>query len=365
METLLLTGHDIRRILLHVGLDSLMDEMIARLTSALEAFDPERGDTVIPVRQGFEYHEPATGLLEWMPCMRKGAHATIKIVGYHPENPRKRNLPTIVSTVSAYDTTTGHLTCMMDGTLLTALRTGAASAVASGILARPEAKTAGLIGAGAQAVTQLHALTRVFDLREVLVYDVVPETARSFAQRVACFGGGLAVETAPLDALVRTADIVCTATSVGIGEGPVFEGIEPKPWVHVNAVGSDFPGKTELPAELLRRSVVCPDAWEQALREGECQQLAPAEIGPCLYELVQHRDTCRFLQDRITVFDSTGWALEDDVAMHLLMDYAAALGLGTRLPVEISSEDALNPYHFALPPVERTVPAGSPEPAFA
>lgn len=349
METLILTGDDVRRILLHVGLDTLMDEMIGHLSSAFEAYDPLSESTDVPVRQGFVYHQPVTGLLEWMPCRQAGVGATIKIVGYHPENPREKNLPTILSTVNAFDTTSGHLVCMMDGTLLTALRTGAASAVASRILASPETRVVGLIGAGAQAVTQLHALTRLFDLEQVYVYDADPEVAGSFARRVAVFGRGLPIELAPVDEIVRSADVLCTATSVGVGEGPVFGDIEPKPWAHFNAVGSDFPGKIELPLALLRRSVVCPDCWEQAMREGECQQLAPAEVGPALWELVQRPERADYLQERLTVFDSTGWALEDDAAMHLFMRYAAELQLGTRLAVEIISEDAVNPYHFALP----------------
>jgi ornithine cyclodeaminase/alanine dehydrogenase-like protein (mu-crystallin family) len=345
MKTLILSDEDVRSIALQVGLDALMDELIRRLTSAFESFSPH--NTLVPARDGFLYEQPHVGLLEWMPCMTLGGRATIKVVSYHPANTKLLTLPTILSTIGAYDTSTGHLECLMDGTLLTAIRTGAASAVATGLMAAPESTTLGMIGTGAQAVTQLHALSRILDLREVLIYDLDPEAMASFPDRARTFSSRLPIRPASLERIVSTADVICTATSVGIGEGPVFDGFEPKPWAHFNAVGSDFPGKIELPADILRRSFVCPDFRDQAIREGECQQLDPDAIGPNLYEVVQRQESHGFLRHQLSVFDSTGWALEDHVALHLFMEYATELGLGVRAQVESIPEDAVNPYHFA------------------
>lgn len=356
MDTLILAAEDIRLIALRVGLDALMDETIARLWTAFETFDPST--TLVPARQGFVYTRPTMGLLEWMPCMSDNAHATIKLVGYHPGNARAHNLPTILSTVSAYDIRTGHLTCLMDGTFLTALRTGAASAIASRLMASHDAEVLGLIGGGAQAVTQLHALSRVLPLRRVLVHDRDPAVAASFAGRAGCVAEHISLETASLHDVVQGADVICTATSVGVGQGPLFDGVEPRPWAHFNAVGSDFRGKVELPASLLRRSFVCPDDREQALQEGECQQLAPEEIGPNLYEVVQRREQYDSLSQGLTVFDSTGWALEDHVTMELLMAHAVSCGVGSRVAIETASADALNPYHFLE--AQAALPAARP-----
>lgn len=353
MHTLVLTGDDIQHLARHVGLDALMDEMIARLDAALRAYSPT-ATTILP-RRGFVYDQPAMGLLEWMPCMSDG-HVNIKVVGYHPKNVRRNGLPTILATVSEYDTATGHLTCLMDGTLLTALRTGAASAVASRVMARPDARTLGLIGAGAQAVTQLHALARTFDLDEVLICDADPKAEASFAERTATVADYLPIRVTPLDEIVQEADVICTATSIDVGEGPLFNDIEPKPWAHFNAVGSDFPGKTELPLSLLRRSFVCPDSPEQAVHEGECQQLNASSIGPSLHELMQHPDQYAHVSRGLSVFDSTGWALEDHVAMNLFKEYAAALGLGTNVAIEAIQDDAQNPYHFVQAGQEAVVP---------
>jgi ornithine cyclodeaminase len=344
MNTLLLTGDDVQRIARRAGLDALMDALIERLTAAFVAYDPAQ--TEIPERDGVSYTAPTTGLVEWMPC-RQGGQVTVKTVGYHPENPARHGVPTILSTVSAYDSATGHLRCLADGTLLTALRTGAASAVATGRLAAPDAETVGLVGAGAQAVTQLHALRRVRDVRRVLVSDVDPATLATFARRVEAFAADLAVETADIEDVVREADVLCTATSVDVGAGPVFDDVALRPHVHVNAVGSDFPGKTELPAALLRRSLVCPDFRAQAVREGECQQLDAGAIGPSLYELLQRPGLHADAASRPTVFDSTGWALEDHVALGLLLDYADDWGIGTPVPIEAIAGDPHAPYEFA------------------
>lgn len=346
MKTLILASDDMQRIVQHVGLDALMDELIERFTKALEGFDPQV--TSIPVRSGFSYTQPYPGLVEWMPLMQKGEHVVLKVVGYHPDNPGAHHLPTILSTVSAYDTSSGHLIGLVDGVFLTSLRTGAASAVASRLMARPNSRRLGLVGCGAQAVTQLHALSRVFDLTDVLIYDTDESVTRSFAERVAALGlDCIDIRSADLAELVAMSDLICTATSVDVGAGPVFDAaLETQPWVHVNAVGSDFPGKVELPLDLLRASFVCPDFLEQALLEGECQQLDAAEIGPDLVTVARDADAYRAVQDQCSVFDSTGWALEDHTAMEMMLEYAASLGLGTSIQIEGVSADPHNPYAF-------------------
>ena len=101
MKTTILTREDIRLIVEHTGLDTIMDEMIARLTRSFGEFDKEI--TVIPTRDGFTYHGSNIGLLEWMPAMQVGEAIMIKIVGYHPSNPEHRDIPTILSTVFVFD----------------------------------------------------------------------------------------------------------------------------------------------------------------------------------------------------------------------------------------------------------------------
>lgn len=343
-KTLILTPADVQYIMQKIGPDQLMDDLIGRLTEAFKSFDP--AETHIPIRSGFNYEEPAPGLIEWMPLYQKGDQIVIKVVGYHPENPTQLGLPTIISTISSYDTTTGHLVGLADGVLLTALRTGAASAVASRCLAKPDSTQLGLIGCGAQAVTQLHALSRVFDLNKVLFYDEDQSAMASFPARCAALGLTIDFVASDMQTVVGKADILCTATSIDVGEGPLFDDLDSPAHLHVNAVGSDFPGKVELPISLLKKSFVCPDFIDQALKEGECQQLSREQINASLLEVIQNEEKFQQILHERTVFDSTGYALEDQVVMNLFLDYAKELGRGQEVSIEGLQEDAKNPYHF-------------------
>lgn len=345
MQTTLLTIDDIKKIIQSVGLDRLMREMIDQLDHAFRQYDDSR--MIVPTRDGFSYDDIYPGLLEWMPVMTRGENATIKIVGYHPCNPSTQQLPTIVSTVSVYDVANGHLIGLMDGVLLTALRTGAASALASRYLAKADSKRVGLIGAGAQAVTQLHGLAQVFDIERVQVYDIDPTVSATFADRVAFMD--IPVEVIGQhhrEQMVSEVDILCTATSAAVGSGAVFDAVETAPHLHINAVGSDFPGKIEVPLSLLERAFVSPDFPAQAAKEGECQQLPPDRMGPPLYDIIRNPSAYAEQRDNLTVFDSTGWAVEDAVASQLLLDYADELKLGQQITLESLAGDPQNPYNF-------------------
>ena len=345
METTLLSSRDVEEIVRRVGVDRFLDALVERLADAFATFDPDR--TEIPARRGFDYHSPTPGLIEWMPLMSRSSEVVLKVVGYHPRSPAERSLPTVLSTLASYDTETGGLEALVDGTLLTAMRTGAASAVASGMLASPASRSLGLIGCGAQAVTQTHALGRCFDLDEILVHDADPDAEASFAARVSSvLPQGVAVRTAAPEEVAGSVDILCVATSVAVGDGPVFADCETRPWLHVNAVGSDFPGKFELPIELLERSFVCPDFPEQARHEGECQQLEPSSIGPDVIEVARGARDLEALRAGLTVFDSTGFALEDQVALDLALEYARELGVGSAVEIQGAGDDPRDPYGF-------------------
>jgi L-lysine cyclodeaminase len=336
--SLVISAADVRTIVSRVGLDWLIDEMAARIGPALATAESEGS---LKVRDGFRLQE--VGTLEWMPYLSRES-ITIKTVSYMPSNPAT-GLATVLATVHRYDAATGRLIAIADGVFLTALRTAAASVVASRILAHADARTLGIVGCGAQAVAHVCAFARAFPLRRVLAYDIDAAVARSFLARTG--RAGVEVSLCPLGRLERESDVICTVTSVAPGSGPTIDGRELRPHVHVNAVGSDLPGKTELPPALLRRSLVCPDWLPQARREGECQKLRPDEIGPSLGELC--RDPGRYAEYRgsPTVFDSTGCAVEDHVALDVLLDAAAAAGVGAWHQIEDCSLDPRDPYALA------------------
>ncbi|GAA1964906.1 ornithine cyclodeaminase family protein [Kitasatospora viridis] len=342
-ETLLLSSADIHRLVLEVGRDRFMDRMIERLESAFRTAAPDGSGT--PPRAGFTTGTERTGVLEWMPHHEPGLAATVKLVSYAPANPVRHGLPTILGTLLRIDDETGHLVAVADAALPTAIRTGAASAVATRLLARPDSATVGLVGAGAQAVTQLHALSRVLDIREVLVHDTDPVHRRSFPQRASFLG--LPVREAEPAELEAAADVICTATSVEVGAGPVLRGDRLKDHLHINAVGADLPGKVEVPLPVLRAAYVSPDHLGQARREGECQRLDEREIGATLPELLRAPQLARGLRDSRTVFDSTGFALEDHVALDVLIALAELHGVGERVRLEAGPADPLDPYSTA------------------
>ena len=349
MHTLLLSADDVRQTVRHIGLDGVMDRAIDALTLACRDYDA--GSIRTPARAGFSYTDPAPGLLEWMPALGADGRATIKIVGYHPRNPDERQLPTILSVVAQCETATGHLTALLDGTLLTAIRTGAASAVASRHLARMDGRTVGLLGCGTQAVTQIHGLSRVLDFDTVLHYDIDRVAMDSLRGRLSHLAlNGVRIEAGSVETVVQQADILCTTTSIPPGEGPVFADRDLKPWLHINAVGSDFAGKMELPRSVLERSFVCADYPDQCLEEGECQQLSRSQINVTLVDLVRKPDRPD-ARERLSVFDSTGWALQDHVTAEILVSEAQRLGLGTWLDIEVCSpDDAKDPYGFVSEP---------------
>lgn len=336
---------DLATIVKAVGLTSLLDELIERLGQALSEYDPER--LITHDRTGFDYTEPEPGLVEWMPAMDRGRTASIKTVAYHPKNPIVRGLPTVLATTSLYDTTTGRLISVSEATILTALRTGAASALATDLMAIPEARALGLIGCGAQAVAQVHAISRVRPITDVVAFDRDPSVAATFTDRLAKLDLGIditIVDEAGLGRLVAESDILCTCTTVEPNAGPVMPESEHRPWLHINAVGADFPGKTEIPLSYLGEGLVCPDVTSQCLIEGEAQQLDPIDVGPDLPTLIRNADEYRRYQQLLTIFDSTGWALEDLVVAELVSEHAVRLGVGLEVDLQPQAHDPYDPY---------------------
>ena len=341
LSTTVLGVDDLTTVIADVGLDAFMDELIEVLGTEIGNFDPAKVEDQI--RSGFNYHDPEHGLVEWMPTMATGEVVSVKTVGYHPANPGRRGIPSVLATTALYDTTNGSLTTICEATLLTALRTGAASAIVTDVATSPDPITLGVVGCGAQAVTQIHAISRVRKIARLVVTDTNPLVATSLAARLP---DGLPtpdiVDSDTFDQTIGDFDVICTCTSVAIGEGPVVRLAGARANLHINAVGADFPGKTELPLDYLRTSTVIPDVVGQCLIEGECQVLDQSELGPSMAELLSEPD--RHLVDSPTVFDSTGWSYEDLLAAQLFGRHAQRLGLGTSVALQRLPIDPYDPY---------------------
>jgi len=346
--TRVLTRRCIANVVGRVGLDAFLDELIDRLSRTFAAYDPTSFQVV--VRSGFRYDQPDLGLIEWMPTMESGRRVSIKTVGYHPANPVKRGVPSVLGTTSLHDTADGRLLALCEATFLTALRTGAASAVVTDALAIREASSLGIIGCGAQAVTQVHAISRVRPIKVVKAYDIDAGIAATLPTRLQRNGIDVEVElVGTADEAVAEVDILCSATSAHPGAAPVVPDVAHRPWLHINAVGADHPGKRELPASLVARAVVIPDTLEQCAAEGEAQHVEREHLGPEMAHLLRHRTQYEHLRSQLTVFDSTGWALEDLVAAELLLDHAERLNEGIALDLQPTPCDPYDPYELLHP----------------
>ena len=345
--TLCLDVGDLANVLQAVGVDEFADQLIDRLRNAIRNLDP----AVVSdqTRTGFSYSSPAIGLVEWMPAMSAGDVVSVKTVGYHPDNPTRNNLPSVLATTAMYDTATGRLVAICEATLLTALRTGAASAVMTDAMTAPGPITLGVVGCGAQAVTQIHAISRIRPIKRLIVTDTDLANARSLTDRLpagieVADGAGVEVmDTASFTTVVADLDVLCTCTSVEMEKGPVIELAGVRPGLHINAVGSDFPGKIELPIDYLHTAVVVPDVVEQCLVEGEAQQLTVEDLGPNMVKVLSDPANRELVNQR-TVFDSTGWAYEDQIAAKMFIEHAIALDLGTRVELQYSPADPYDPF---------------------
>ncbi|MFP3235481.1 MAG: alanine dehydrogenase [Nitrososphaeria archaeon] len=272
------------------------------------------------------------GDLRAMPAYlpRLGASG-VKVVNSHPRN-REKGLPSVMAIIELVDPATGRPIALMDGTEITAYRTGGASAVATKYLSREDSRNLCIVGAGAQSRRQLDAILEVRDIGRLLVYDVVRGAAEGLVEYARSLGRGLGAEAAdaPRDC-VEQADILVTATPA---REPVVRDEWVRPGTHINAIGADAPGKEELDPAILLRSKIVVDDYEQTMHSGEINVpisrgiLRRDQIYGELGEIVTGRKRGRTSRDEITVFDSTGLAILDIATARRVLEMARSAGLG-------------------------------------
>ena len=257
-----------------------------------------------------------------MPAALPGC-AGMKWVNAHPQN-QSRNLPSVMAVMIYNDPETGYPLAIMDATEITSYRTGAAAAIASKYLARQNSHTLGIIGAGCQAYTQILAHARLFDLSSINVFDIsdaaVDKLIKSFPEFL--------IRSCSIQEAVRS-DIVCTLT-------PSRKPIVMREWIitgtHINAVGADAAGKEELDPSILKEAIVVVDDIRQASSGGEINVpiqkgiYSIDEVKGTLAELIVGKRKGRLDDKAITVFDSTGVAIEDIAVAKLLFEKAQQTG---------------------------------------
>lgn len=254
----------------------------------------------------------------------------LKWVNVHPGNPA-RGLLTVMAKILLNDPETGLEFADLDGTHVTDFRTGAAGGVAAKYLARADASRLGVIGAGAQARTQVAAILKVRPIREVVVFDRHLAHSQAFADEVMAKYGVQARATGDPMTAVQGQDIVVTTTP---STTPVVQRDWVAPGTHLNAIGADAQGKQELDAAILTAAKVVVDDWAQASHSGEINvplakgEITPEQIYGSLGEIVAGKKPGRESVEEITVFDSTGLIIQDLALALAVYKRAREKGLG-------------------------------------
>ena len=323
---LVLTRSQIRDLVPMPDAIELMKTAFAEL-SAGRTVSPLRTVIAIPDREGDALFMPA-----YVPAMNALGLKSVSVFRRNPD----RGLPVIHAIVSLVDPETGQPLAIMDGTYLTALRTGAVSGAAADLLARPDSRVLAAIGAGAQGVTQIAAVCAVRPIERVIAVDFSEPALERLRQLLRNDWPEIEsrVETTTdAAAAVRAADIICTATT---SRTPVFRDEDVRPGTHISAVGAYTPEMQELPAETVARATVVVDAIEAALAEAG-DLIIPLRDGLVTREhfarelgMVASGDAPgRSTDDEVTLFKSVGNAVQDDVVAKRAVDRARERGIGT------------------------------------
>jgi ornithine cyclodeaminase/alanine dehydrogenase-like protein (mu-crystallin family) len=254
------------------------------------------------------------------------------------DNPRRWGLPTIQGTIVLADAANGTPLAIMDSASVTALRTGAATAVAAKFLARPDARSATIVGCGVQGELQLAAIVTVLPLRRLMLVDIDHARAEHLAARAAAKYGVPVEATKDLHAAVRASDICVTCTT----SRRAFLGVQDvAPGTFIAAVGADNPDKQELEPSLLASGTLVVDVLQQCAEIGELHHalaagvLTPERVHAELSDVVAGRRPGRTRPEEVTIFDSSGTALQDVAAAVAVYEKAGAAGRGTLVKLDV------------------------------
>jgi ornithine cyclodeaminase len=319
--TTVLTTHDVAHIVQKLGIAACLTRMAAYLEADFLRWD--EFDKSARVAN----HSP-DGVIELMPISDAQLYS-FKYVNGHPKNTRA-GLPTVMAFGVLADVATGQPSLLSELTITTAMRTAATSAMVARRLARPESRTMALIGNGAQSEFQALAFHHLLGIREIRLFDTDPAATNKLLRHLTGIPGLTLTVCANTAAAVRGADIVTTVTA-DKAKATILTPDMIEPGMHINGVGGDCPGKTELHGGVLAMAKVFVEYEAQSRIEGDLQQMpadfSVTEFWRVLKGLAKGRDNAQ----QVTLFDSVGFALEDYSALRFLRDVARELGLGTPL----------------------------------
>ncbi|MGP1681333.1 MAG: ornithine cyclodeaminase [Giesbergeria sp.] len=276
------------------------------------------------------------GVIELMP-VAGATHYSFKYVNGHPGNPA-RGLPTVMAFGVLAEVETGYPLLLSELTLTTALRTAATSAMAARALARPNSRRMALIGNGAQSEFQAVAFHALLGIDEIHAFDVDPEATDKLLRNLEDVPGLRVHRANSVQDAVRGADIVTTVTA-DKARATILTPDMIEPGMHLNAVGGDCPGKTELHPDVLRAASIFVEYEPQSRIEGDIQQLAPDHPVTELWRVLSGQAPGRTSEQEVTVFDSVGFALEDYAALRTLHRLSQERGIGRDVELVPSDGD--------------------------
>jgi ornithine cyclodeaminase len=321
MELRILSTEDIRQAL-------PMSRAIEAMRSAFGQLSANKAD--MPLRTRLQTDK---GLLLFMPAfLRQSREIGFKLVSIWSDNWAK-GLPAVSSIATAIDPDTGEPKALINGEMLTAIRTGAGGGLATDLLARPDASIVAIFGSGVQARIQLEAACTVRQIKEVRIFGRTTSSVEKFAAEVLSWPNALRVTIADSrQEAVMGADIIIAATT---SEKPVFSGRDLSLGTHVTGVGSYAPHMQEVDEETIRRAKIVVDSLQACLAEAGDLIIALAknvisefDIHAELGQIVNGERPGRELQDEITFFKSVGVAVQDAAAANAVLREAEAQGLG-------------------------------------
>jgi alanine dehydrogenase len=324
--TLILNRNDVMSVLTMKDCMDVVEQAFAEHTG---------GTAVLPLRTTIV---PGDGVSLYMPAYLKNMKAlACKVVTVFKNNPARFNLPVVIGKVLLQDPDSGDVLCIMDGGYLTAVRTGAASGVATKYLARhDDGQVVAIFGSGVQARQQLLAVAVARKISRAVIYDVSREAMDNFiADLSADVDFEITRASSPDETL--QADIICTASSSAT---PVFDGHKVRPGTHINGIGSHTPTARELDSTIVSRSKFIGDSREACfgeagdiiipLKEGVISESHfYAELG----EIITGKKKGRVDDREITLFKSNGLAIQDTATAKLVYDKAVASGIGTNITI--------------------------------
>lgn len=322
-KTLILTKNQIKQLI----------DMPAAIKAAENTFKLQGKNLVQMPPKIYLHLEKFCGDFRAMPAYVEGLGTCgVKWVNVHPEN-KRLNLPAVMAVIILNDPRNGLPLVIMDGTLITNLRTGAAGAVAAKYLARQNSSVIGLVGCGVQAKTQLLALQGLFGIEKVYVWGNEKNCAERFLKETHDFGLNIEIK-GKISECVKNADIVVTTTP---SRKPLVKAEWIKEGTHINAIGADAKGKEELEPKLLRRAKIIVDDRRQALHSGEINVpvsrgiITERDIYAALGEIIIGKKKGRTNPKEVTIFDSTGLAIQDIAVADLVYKLALKKKIGNAI----------------------------------